>query len=115
MPIRCCWAPDNQMTEESTPLNRRQFLKTTSAVALAGTVASSAGLPTLMAGEPPGRPLRVSLVSAATYGYMGAPRIRGSNHGTAFATACNGYDAAKRPQFTGTFVAARKRIDGVQV
>jgi predicted dehydrogenase len=41
--------------------------------------------------------------------------VQGSNHGTAFASACNGYDAAKRRAFTGTFVAAGKRIEGVQV
>jgi predicted dehydrogenase len=46
---------------------------------------------------------------------MGAPRTPGSNHGTAFATACNGYDKAKRKQFEGTFVAATKRIEDARV
>ena len=59
--------------------------------------------------------LKLGLISAATYGYMGAPRTSGSNHGTAFATACNGYDEAKRKEFQGTFVAAKKRIEGAQV
>ena len=59
--------------------------------------------------------LKLGLISAATYGYMGAPRASGSNHGTAFATACNGYDEVKRKEFQGTFVAAKKRIEGAQV
>jgi len=38
--------------------------------------------------------LRISLISTATYGYMGAPCTPGSRHGTAFATTFNGYDEA---------------------
>jgi predicted dehydrogenase len=81
---------------------------------LTSTLAAPLGLPAVLGSAPAGK-LRLGLISAATYGYMGAPRTLGSNHGTAFATACNGYDEAKRKQFKGTFVAARKRIEGAQV
>lgn len=94
--------------------SRRDFLRTSSAAVVAGTLASPLALPAVL-GVPADRPLKVGLISAATYGYMGAPRTLGSNHGTAFASACNGYDEAKRKQFEGTFVAAKKRIEGVQV
>ncbi len=95
--------------------SRRDFLRASSAAALAGTLASPLGFPSLLCGASENRRLKVGLVSAATYGYMGKPRTPGSHHGTAFATACNGYDEAKRKQFEGTFVAAQKRIDGAQV
>jgi predicted dehydrogenase len=94
---------------------RRAFLKTSSAAAVAGTLASPLGFPSLLRGAPAGEKLKIGLISAATYGYMGAPRTPGSNHGTAFATACNGFDEAKRKQLEGTFVAAGKRIEGAQV
>ncbi len=94
--------------------SRRSFLKTSSAAALAGALASPLGFPSVLRGATAGK-LKLGLISAATYGYMGAPRTPGSFHGTAFATVCNGYDEAKRKQFEGTFVAARKRIDGAQV
>ena len=93
--------------------SRRAFLRTSSAAVMTGALASPLGMPAILGGEPAGGKLRIGLISAATYGYMGAPRTPGSNHGTAFATACNGYDEAKRKQFEGTFVAAKKRIDGV--
>lgn len=94
---------------------RRTFLKITSSTLVAGTLAAPLSLPAILSGANEKRKLRLGLVSAATYGYMDAPRLSGSNHGTAFATACNGYDEAKRKQFEGTFVAARKRIEGAQV
>ena len=59
--------------------------------------------------------LKIGLISAATYGYMDAPRTPGSNHGTAFATTFNGFDEAKAKQFTGTFVRAKRRLEGAQV
>jgi predicted dehydrogenase len=59
--------------------------------------------------------IRIGLVSAATYGYMGAPRTPGSFHGTAFATAFNGYDPAKAEQHTWTFVRSRRALPGAQV
>ena len=46
--------------------------------------------------------LRLALLSAATYGYMGARRTLGSNHGTAFATTFNGWDEAKAKAPAGT-------------
>lgn len=79
------------------------------------TGALTSPLTNARAAAAPNRKLRLGLISAATYGYMGAPRQSGSNHGTAFATACNGFDEAKRKQFEGTFVAARKRLPDVQV
>ena len=97
------------------PPSRRGFLKASSAAGLASALASPLGLPLLLRGADGRRRLTLGLISAATYGYMGAPRTPGSNHGTAFATACNGYDQTKRQRFEGTFVAARKRLEGVQV
>ncbi len=104
----------SQEPERSSRRQRRTFLKTTSAAA-AGVLVSPLGLPWALGATPSGARLRIGLVSAASYGYMEAPRAAGSNHGTAFATACNGYDEAKRKQFEGTFVAAKKRVEGAQV
>ncbi len=98
-----------------TQRSRRSFLKTSSAAALAGTLTSSTALSSEADGGSRQDPLRLGLISAATYGYMGAQRTPGSFHGTAFATICNGYDAAKREQIEGTFVAAEKRLEGVRV
>lgn len=102
------------MIEHPSPFDRRTFLGQSATVLAAGALASS-GLPRLLAGSAPTRPLRVGLVSAASYGRLGVTRTQGSNHGTAFASACNGFDAEKRRTFTGTFVAAKKRLEGVQV
>lgn len=95
--------------------SRRELLKASSAVTVAGALAAGLGLPSLLRGESAPKKLKLGLISAASYGYMGQPRASGSNHGTAFATACNGFDEVKRKQFQGTFVAARKRIEGAQV
>jgi predicted dehydrogenase len=95
--------------------SRRTFLKTSSAAALTSTLASPLGFPSILRGASAKEQLKIGLVSAATYGYMGAPRTQGSHHGTAFATACNGYDAEKRKRFEGTFVAAERRIEGARV
>ncbi|MCC6353781.1 MAG: Gfo/Idh/MocA family oxidoreductase [Verrucomicrobiae bacterium] len=95
--------------------SRRDFLTRSSGALIAGALASPAGLPSALRANPDGKDLRLGLVSAATYGYMGAPRAPGSHHGTAFATACNGYDEAKRKLIEGTFVAAAKRIQGARV
>lgn len=103
------------MNQNEISSDRRDFLKRTSVAAMAGALASPLGLPGVLTGATAGRPLRVGLISAASYGRPGALRTQGSNHGTAFATACNGFDEARRKQFEGTFVAARKRIEGVQV
>jgi predicted dehydrogenase len=59
--------------------------------------------------------LRIGLLSAASYGYMGAPRVLGSSHGTGFATAMNGFDATKRDVWPGTFEPASRRIPGARV
>jgi predicted dehydrogenase len=59
--------------------------------------------------------LRLALVSAATYGYRGAPRTLGSNHGTAFATTFNGWDDAKAKEWKGTFVRSGQRIETARV
>lgn len=95
--------------------SRREFVKASSAAIITSTLVSPLGCPTLLRGASASGQLKLGLISAATYGYMGAPRRLGSNHGTAFATACNGYDEAKRKQFDGTFVAAKKRIEGARV
>ncbi len=100
-------------TESRTP--RRGFLKTSSAAVVAGALATPPGFPSLLCGASPKRELKLGLISAATYGYMGAPRTPGSHHGTAFTTSCNGYDEVKRKQIQGTFVMAKKRIEGAQV
>jgi len=95
--------------------SRREFVKASSAAIVTGTLVSPLGCPSLLRGASASGRLKLGLISAATYGYMGAPRTSGSNHGTAFATACNGYDEVKRKQFQGTFVAAKKRIEGARV
>jgi predicted dehydrogenase len=59
--------------------------------------------------------MRIGMVSAATYGYMGAPRTPGSFHGTAFSTAFNGYDADKAAQYQWTFAAASRPLPGARV
>jgi len=59
--------------------------------------------------------IKIGLVSAATYGYMGAERTPGSFHGTAFSSAFNGYDAEKSKQYEWTFAPASQRIEGVEV
>lgn len=59
--------------------------------------------------------LRIGLISAATYGYMGAPRTPGSYHGTAFATAFNDYDPVKCKQYSWTFAPARRQLGSGRV
>ena len=59
--------------------------------------------------------IRIGLVSAATYGYMGAERTPGSFHGTAFASTFNGYDAEKKARHEWTFAASGRRVEGAQV
>jgi predicted dehydrogenase len=103
------------LTSDSGPPRptRRRFLARAGGTALVGAGLASLPLPGRAATGP--APLRLGLISAASYGYLGAPRVLGSNHGTAFATCCNGFDAAKRAQFTGTFVASKRRLEGVRV
>jgi predicted dehydrogenase len=59
--------------------------------------------------------LKLGLISAATYGYLGAERTQGSHHGTAFATCFNGFDEAKAKEWKGTFVRSGKRIEEARV
>ncbi len=59
--------------------------------------------------------IRIGLISAATYGYMDAPRTPGSFHGTAFSTVFNSYDPDKASQYEWTFAAASRTIEGAQV
>ena len=59
--------------------------------------------------------IKIGIVSAATYGYMDAPRTPGSFHGTAFSTAFNGYDAEKAKQYQWTFAAASRPLEGAKV
>jgi predicted dehydrogenase len=59
--------------------------------------------------------IRIGLISAATYGYMDAPRTPGSYHGTAFSTAFNGYDAEKSKRYEWTFAAASRPLPGAKV
>lgn len=95
--------------------SRRTFLAHSSGAIIAGALASPLAMPSVARAASAPAKLRLGLISAATYGYMGAPRTPGSHHGTAFATSCNGFDETKRKQIEGTFVAAQKRIEGVQV
>ena len=57
--------------------------------------------------------LRLALVSAATYGQD--DRTPGSFHGTAFATAFNGFDDELAKQYEWTFVRSAARIEGCRV
>jgi predicted dehydrogenase len=100
--------------DRDTRRSRRAFLKSSSA-ALGGVLAAPLLSPEVLCAAPAGRSLKIGLISAASYGYRGAPRTSGSHHGTAFATSCNGFDETKRKQFEGTFVAAKKHIEGVRV
>ncbi len=59
--------------------------------------------------------LKLGLISAATYGYMGAPRMPGSNHGTAFATTFNGFDEARAKEHKWTFVRSQRRLSDARV
>jgi predicted dehydrogenase len=95
------------------PIPRRTFL----GHSLAGLAAASPALNVLA--QDAAKPLRIGLVSAASYGAAYGPdpqpRTPGSNHGTAFATTFNGFDEEKAKAFKGTFVKSAKRIEGVKV
>lgn len=95
------------------PIPRRTFL----GHSLAGLAAASPALNVLA--QDAAKPLRIGLVSAASYGAAYGPdpqpRTPGSNHGTAFATTFNGFDEEKAKAFKGTFVKSAKRIEGAKV
>ena len=90
----------------NSPLDRRAFVT--------GAAAFAASAALLRGAAPTAKPLRLGLISAATYG-RNAPRTLGSHHGTAFATTFNGWDEAQAARWKGTFVKSRRRLDGAQV
>lgn len=94
-------------------IHRRSFL----GQSLAGFAAASPALNLLA--QDATKPLRIGLVSAASYGAAYGPdpqpRTPGSNHGTAFATTFNGFNEEKAKAFKGTFVKSAKRIEGAKV
>ena len=96
------------------PLDRRSFL----GHSLTGLAAASPAF-SAFAQDATAKPLRVGLVSAASYapayGPEPQPRTPGSNHGTAFATTFNGFDEEKAKAFKGTFVKAERRLDVAKV
>ena len=69
----------------------------------------------LSGADDPDPPLRLGLISAASYGVPGQTRTSGSNHGTAFATHFNGYDEAEAQKFSGTFIRSARRVPGAVV
>lgn len=95
------------------PLDRRSFV-TRSAATLA---ASFAGAPVF--GQAQSAPLKLGIISAATYAptYDGTKveRTPGSHHGTAFSTTFNGWDDEKAKQLKGTFVKSGRKLDGARV
>ncbi len=95
-----------------SPIDRRAFV-TRAATALAAT--SVAGFPIIGRSQAAAAPLKLALVSAATYGLPGQPRTPGSHHGTAFATTFNGWDAEKAKSLKGTFIKSGRRLEGARV
>src|SRR4051812_39628361 len=100
----------------TSPINRRAFVTGTATLAASGIVSSvirGADPATNRDGAPvPAKATRrLGLLSAATYG-NNAPRTRGSNHGTAFATTLNGWDESKARLWKGTFVKSGRRLEG---
>lgn len=93
-------------------MNRRTFLSQ-SATALAAT--STVNLPLIGQTKKEIKPLRLALISAATYGRAGEERQPGSHHGTAFATAFNGWNEDKAATMKGSFVRSGKRLKGARV
>ncbi len=59
--------------------------------------------------------IKLGLISAASYGAVGAARVSGSHHGTAFATTFNGFDEPKAKECQGTFIRSGKRLEGARV
>jgi hypothetical protein len=97
----------------SPPLDRRTFV-TRSAATLAASVA---GVP--MLGRAQSAPLKLGIISAATYAPTyndpAAARMPGSHHGTAFSTTFNGWDEVTAKQMKGTFVKSGRRLEGARV
>ncbi|MBI3468061.1 MAG: Gfo/Idh/MocA family oxidoreductase [Planctomycetes bacterium] len=93
-----------------SPLDRRAFV--TRSAAIAGSVV---GLAITGRAQTATAPLKLGLISAATYGLPGQERTPGSHHGTAFATTFNGWDEGKAKQIKGTFVKSGRRLEGGRV
>ena len=93
-------------------MNRRTFLAQ-SASAVAAT--STSGFPFSGQAQKSKTPLRLALISAATYGRPGQARTPGSHHGTAFATSFNGWNEEKADKMKGTFVRSDRRLQGARV
>lgn len=93
-------------------ISRRTFGKQTAQLLAA---ASTAGITHQGIGQSLNKPLRLGMVSAATYGRPGQERKSGSNHGTAFATTFNGWDDRKAAGFEGVFVKSQRRLDSAKV
>jgi predicted dehydrogenase len=93
-------------------MNRRTFVKQSTS-----TLAATCLHQLSVQGEdaPLKRPLKLGLISAATYGRPGQIRTSGSHHGTAFATAFNGWNEEKAALFKGTFVKSGKQLAGARV
>lgn len=91
-------------------MTRRTFVNR-SALALTSTAA----LPFAGQTQTNPKPLRLALISAATYGREGQKRLPGSHHGTAFATAFNGWNEEQAAKLKGTFVRSGKRLTGARV
>lgn len=99
-------------SQPPSALDRRAFVAR-SVATLAAT--SVAGLSIIGRSQAAAAPLKLALISAATYGLPGQVRTPGSNHGTAFATAFNGWDEEKAKLLKGTFVKSGRRLEGARV
>lgn len=99
----------NQLPVSS--MGRRTFLARSAAGLAAASLASMPGTGLAQTSAP----LKLALVSAATYGLPGQARVAGSHHGTAFATAFNGWDEAKAKLVKGTFIKSGRRVPGARV
>jgi predicted dehydrogenase len=120
-------APSQTVSPAATPdWQRRQFLAGSLALPwIVGNLSNthnaladqrpSHGDQSQTTDEPPTQPLRLALISAASYGLPGAVRSSGSHHGTAFATIFNGWDENHAAQFEGTFVKSPTRLPGARV
>jgi predicted dehydrogenase len=93
----------------NTSLDRRTF------AAGSALLAATTALPRACRGQASKAPLKLGILSDATYGRPGQPRTPGSNHGTAFCTTFNGWDAKKAAQFKGTFVKSGRRLNSARV
>ena len=95
----------------ASAIDRRTFLARS-----VGSIAASSAVAFPLTGSSQAvAPLKLALISAATYGAAGQARMPGSNHGTAFATTFNGWDEEKARLFTGTFVRSGRKLERAKV